>query len=99
MNKNNVWSETLRNKTYTEIADMFTCEIGGNLYWLIGASELREARFKHSNGNTGFMTVENAVAARKTPPAERRYIIERDDGGIEEFRTVDMLIDDGWVLD
>jgi hypothetical protein len=78
---------------------MHTCEIGGELYWLIGTSELREARFKHIDRNTGFMTVENAVIAYHTNPSERRYIIERDDGGREEFRTVDMLIDNGWVLD
>jgi hypothetical protein len=55
------WSEGLRNKTYTEIADMLTCTYpDGKLYWVIGTSLLPFAWFKHTSGRFGRMTLENA---------------------------------------
>jgi hypothetical protein len=94
------WSEELRNKTYTEIADMLTCEYPeGELRWAIGTFLLPYARFKNINGKTGKMTVENASDNQRLPPEKRCYVIICDDGTEESFASVDSLIEAGWVLD
>jgi hypothetical protein len=97
------WSKELRDKTWTEIAEMFTCDDSDNPdgppYWVIGSSLLRFARLKCIDGTLGKMTVENALENRKNPPEKRRYVIECNGGGIQTFSTVDELINAGWVLD
>jgi hypothetical protein len=94
------WSKALKNKTYTEIADILTCECpGGELRWVIGTSLLPYARFKNIHGKTGRMTVENASDNHRLPPEKRCYAIICDDGTEETFASVDSLIEAGWALD
>jgi hypothetical protein len=94
------WDKKLKNKTYTEIADMLTCESpDGELCWVIGTSLLSYARFKNINGKTGRMTVENALNNYHTPPKQCCYEIICDDDTKETFTTVDNLLEAGWVLD
>jgi hypothetical protein len=95
------WSEELRDRTYTEIVSMLTCtDPDGKLCWVIGTSLLSFARFKHISGvKFGKMTLENAIANYKAQPETRSYIIECEDRTEEVFKTVDALIEAGWVLD
>jgi hypothetical protein len=95
------WNEELRDRTYTEIANMITCtDPDGKLCWVIGTSLLSFARFMHIGGaKFGKMTLENAKANYKAPPETRSYVIECEDGTQEAFKTVDALIDAGWALD
>lgn len=96
--KKKVWSN-LQVKTYKEIANMITITQGDELLWVIGTSWVPYARLKHINNKFGKMSCENAHKNYHAPPNERKYVIECEDGSIEEFANVDALIDDGWVLD
>jgi len=98
--KKKEWSKELQEQTYTEITNMITMTTPeGELQWVLGSFCAPYARLKHINKKFGKMSVENAHKNYHAPLQERNYIIQCEDGSIEEFKTVDELIDNGWVLD
>jgi len=89
----NTWSEKLIQQTRKELDDMLSyVDSDGEIHWLIGSHDLKEACFKNSDGERfGRMTASNAHAYN--------YIIKLNGGGQEQYPSVDALIEAGWVLD
>ena len=89
------WSKELIARTRLELEEMLSyTSDSGKLHWLIGSSDLEAgAHFKNIDGKRfGIMTPEDAY--------KDKYIISLKDSKEQEiFKTVDALIEAGWVLD
>jgi len=87
------WSEKLIQQTWKELDDMLNyVDSEGKIHWLIGSHDLEKACFKNIDGERfGCMSAADAHA--------RRYIIELNGGGQEQYPGIDALIEAGWVLD
>ena len=89
------WSDALIAKTRQELEDMLTyTDPSGKMRWLIDSMDLdKGAHFKNIDGERfGIMAAEDACNAKYN-------ISLKNNNEQETFKTIDELLDAGWVLD